>query len=102
MSEPFKATSEGLLLSVRLTPKAAKDALEGVEELADGRAVIKARVRAVPEKGAANKALENLVAKTLGVPKSSVSVASGGTSRVKVLLLAGDADALKKKLQSVV
>ncbi|MBK1624682.1 DUF167 family protein [Afifella marina] len=102
MSDPFRATSEGLLLSVRLTPKAAKDALEGVEELADGRAVIKARVRAVPEKGAANKALENLVAKALGVPKSSVSVASGGTSRVKVLLLAGDADALKKKLQSVV
>ncbi|MCT8268506.1 DUF167 family protein [Afifella sp. JA880] len=102
MSEPFKATSEGLLLSVRLTPKAAKDALEGVEELADGRAVIKARVRAVPEKGAANKALENLVAKTLGVPKSSVSLASGGTSRVKVLFLAGDADELTKKLQSVV
>ncbi|MDQ0325639.1 uncharacterized protein (TIGR00251 family) [Rhodopseudomonas julia] len=102
MSEPYKVTSEGLLLSVRLTPKAAKDALEGVEELADGRAVIKARVRAVPEKGAANKALENLVAKVLGVPKSAVSVASGGTSRVKVLRLAGDPDELTKKVQSVV
>ena len=57
---------------------------------ADGRSHLKARVRAVPENGAANTALERLVAKALGVPASTVSVVAGGTARLKTLRVAGD------------
>ncbi len=87
-----------MLVSVRLTPKAAKDTLEGAEALADGRVVLKARVRAVPEKGAANKALEALLAKALGLAKSAVSVESGQTSRLKTVLVAGEPKELTEKL----
>lgn len=77
------------------------DRLEGVETSADGRSHLKARVRAVPENGAANRALEKLVAKTLGVPASSVSVVAGGTARLKTLRVAGDPEALAKAVEAL-
>ncbi len=80
----------GLTLRIRLTPRGGRDALEGVEAMADGRAVLKARVSAAPEKGLANAALEKLVAKALGVPKSSVAVVGGATARVKTVRVLGD------------
>ena len=46
-----------------------------------------ARVRAAPDKGAANTELCALTAKTLGVPKSTVSVIAGATQREKTLLV---------------
>ena len=46
---------------------------------------IKARVRAIPENGAANAALIATAAKWLGVPKSSISLSAGGKSRIKQL-----------------
>ncbi len=85
-----KAGPGGIDLYVRLTPKAAFDRIDGAETTADGRSHLKARVRAVPENGAANKALERLVAKTLGVPTSAVSVVAGGTARLKTLRVIGD------------
>lgn len=63
--------------------------MEGIEATADGPA-FKARVRAVPEDGAANAALEKLVAGWLDVAKSGVRLASGAKSRVKVLDVDGD------------
>jgi uncharacterized protein YggU (UPF0235/DUF167 family) len=61
--------------------------------------VLQVRVRAAPEKGAANAALEALIARALGVSKSSVSVIAGGTSRVKTVHIAGDAEHLGAALQ---
>lgn len=90
MAEPFRRRADGIDLIVRLTPKSASDALEGMEMAADGRCHVKARVRAVPEKGAANNALEKLVAKALDVSSSSVAVVAGGTARLKTLRIAGD------------
>ncbi|MGB3539509.1 MAG: DUF167 family protein [Mesorhizobium sp.] len=92
---------DGLDLFVRLTPKAAVDRLEGLEVTADGRGHLKARVRAVPEKGAANTALEKLVARALGLPASSVSVNAGGTSRLKVLRIGGDPVLLEKAISAL-
>ncbi len=60
----------------------------------------KARVRALPEDGAANAALEALAAKWLGVSKSSVRLVSGGKSRVKSLAIGGDVHALEGRLQA--
>lgn len=48
-----------------------------------GRTYLKVRVRAVPEKGKANKAVEVVLAKALGLPKSAVRVVTGETSRIK-------------------
>ena len=77
-------------MAVRLTPKGGRDAIDGVETMSDGRAVLKARVRAVPEDGKANDALCKLIAKAAGVSNSSVDLAAGHTSRIKTLQIAGD------------
>ncbi|MCW2308643.1 DUF167 family protein [Rhodobium gokarnense] len=90
---------DALTLTVRLTPKASKDGIDGIKALSDGRSVLAARVRAVPEKGAANAALEKLLAKTLGVGKSQATVVSGATSRLKTVRIAGDGAALASALQ---
>ena len=67
--------------------------MKGVESF-DGAAVLAARVRAPPEAGRANQALEKLIAKWLGVPPSSVSVAHGGKARLKQVKVEGAADRL--------
>ncbi|MBS0250105.1 MAG: DUF167 domain-containing protein [Proteobacteria bacterium] len=82
----------------RLTPKSSKEAVDGVVETPDGPA-FQARVRAIPEDGAANRALEELVARWLGVAKQSVSLAKGGKSRLKSLRISGDPDELERRLQ---
>ena len=101
MSTAFRLRDNGIDLYVRLTPKAALDRIDGVETTADGRSHVKARVRAVPENGAANQALERLVAKALGVPGSAVSVVSGGTARLKTLRVTGDPAVLAKRVEAL-
>jgi uncharacterized protein (TIGR00251 family) len=86
---PWRVSADAVLLSLRLTPRSSKDALEGVETLADGRSVLKARVRAVPEDGKANEALLRLLAKTLDLPVRSLSHSSGATGRTKVIRIEG-------------
>jgi uncharacterized protein (TIGR00251 family) len=83
----------GIVLAVRLTPKSSRDEISGVEPY-DGNAVLKARVRAVPDKGKANAALEKLIARWLGVPRSMVGLASGGKSRLKSIAVSGDTQEL--------
>lgn len=98
---PFRLDREGLVLAVRLTPKSAKDAVDGLGTLSDGRLVVLARVRAVPEKGAANAALEALLAKALGVGKSLVSVEGGATARLKQVRVSGDAAELAERVRAL-
>ncbi|NKM18276.1 DUF167 domain-containing protein [Rhizobium laguerreae] len=86
-------------LAVRLTPNGGRDALDGIEADGKGEAFLKARVTAVPEKGKANKALILLIAKSLRIPKSSVSLISGETARKKILRIDGDPEDLVKKLE---
>ena len=70
-------------LTVRVTPNASLDRVEGMVGDDAGRTYLKVRVRAVPENGKANRAVEKLLAKTLGLPKSAVRVVTGETSRIK-------------------
>jgi uncharacterized protein (TIGR00251 family) len=98
---PWAAQAGGLALSVRLTPKGGRDAIDGIEQLADGRSVLKVRVRAAPSEGEANEALMRLIAKTLGVPPRDVALIAGATSRVKRLTIAGDAARLIAALEKV-
>ncbi|TDQ23691.1 hypothetical protein DEV91_11693 [Phyllobacterium brassicacearum] len=94
----FRKDDNGVTLFVRLTPKSSRDAIEGLETTDDGRAYIKARVRAVPEDGKANAALEKLLAKWLELAPRDVTIASGATSRLKQIRISGDPEALAVKL----
>jgi uncharacterized protein YggU (UPF0235/DUF167 family) len=98
---PWAAVAGGVALHVRLTPKGGRDAIDGIETLADGRAVLKARVRAAPSEGEANDALIRLIAKALGVPPRDVTLAAGATARVKRLLIAGDGPTLIARLEKI-
>ncbi|WP_106753683.1 DUF167 family protein [Pannonibacter carbonis] len=98
---PYRVDRDGIRITVRLTPKAARDSVDGLGILSDGRAVLLARVRAVPEKGAANAALEALLAKALGVGKSLVSVDGGATARLKQVHVTGDAEILAGSVQAL-
>ena len=85
----YRTERDGIVLRIRLTPKAARDSIDGVKVLADGRPVVLARVRAVPDRGQANEALLALVARTFSVPKAAVALLSGATSRQKQVRVAG-------------
>ncbi len=97
---PWRVTATGLEVQVRLTPKGGRDAVESIEHLADGRAIVKARVRAAPENGEANVALEAALAKICGISKSRAVVTAGATSRIKTVSLTGDPDALAAALRA--
>ena len=100
MSElKLRRASSGIVLPVRLTPKSARDEITGIEEFG-GETVLKARVRALPEQGRANAALERLIAGWLNVPPSSVKVAQGGKSRTKQVLIEGDAEHLMRLVET--
>lgn len=71
-------------IPVRVTPRAGRDAIDGV---VNGR--LRVRVAAAPRDGAANVAVERLVAEALGIPPSSVATIRGAASRLKVIEIAG-------------
>jgi uncharacterized protein len=98
----YRARPDGLDLFVRLTPKASADAIEGVQTTAGGATHLAVRVRAVPEKGAANAALEKLLADRLGLPKRAVSVVAGSTSRLKTVRLTGNTAELAEAVEMAI
>jgi uncharacterized protein len=85
-----------------VTPRGGRDDIDGIETLANGRAVVKIRVRAIAEGGEANRAVTELLARVLGVPRARVRVLSGVTSRLKQVAVDGDprllADTLRKAI----
>ncbi|MBD9389419.1 DUF167 domain-containing protein [Agrobacterium sp. AGB01] len=98
---PWTAFNDHLRLSVRLTPNGGRDILERLETSADDDVVLKARVSAVPENGKANKALIALLAKSLRIPKSTISFVSGETARKKILRINADPEDLIIKLEKL-
>ena len=94
-------TGTGLRLSIRLQPGASANRIDGFEVLADGQAVLRARVTAAPEKGKANQALIKLLAKALRLPKGDVTIVTGATDRRKTVAIEGDPAALKAKLSNL-
>ncbi len=86
---PLRCGKGGVILSVKLMPKASSDEVQSVEQTTDG-AVLKARVRAIADKGRANKALVELLSDWLGIAKSNISIGSGSRSRLKSVHFSGD------------
>ena len=76
--QPWRSAPAGLRMLVRTTPKTPQGSALAI------------KVRAVPDKGEANRAVERVVAEWLGVAKSSVAVSAGGKSRVKTVKIGGD------------
>jgi len=79
-----KQNSVAATITVRLTPKAKR---EGIEGQCNG--ALRASVHAPPVDGKANQALIELIAKRLGMAKSSVSIISGASSRNKIIRIEG-------------
>jgi uncharacterized protein YggU (UPF0235/DUF167 family) len=83
-----RSGAEGLEVLARVTPKGGRDGIDGLVDTAQGQA-LKVRVRAVAENGAANAALEKVVARWLGVAGGRVRVVRGHKSRVKLIGISG-------------
>jgi uncharacterized protein len=98
---PWTVAAGGVALTVRLTPKGGRDAIDGVERSADGRVVLRARVRAAPSGGEANAALLRLIAGALGVAPKAVTLVAGQAARVKRLKIDGPAIALAAALERI-
>ncbi len=101
-ARPWALHPQGLMLAVRLTPKGGRDAVDGIDILSDGRAVLKVRVRAAPADGQANAALIACLAKTLDLARSAMTLAAGETARIKRILIAGDGAAIAARLEKLV
>jgi uncharacterized protein (TIGR00251 family) len=98
---PWRISTTGVSIALRVTPRGGRDGVDGVEQLSDGRSVLKVRVRAIADGGEANRAVLVLLAKSLGVPKASVSLLSGATSRLKQVAIAGDPARLTEALREL-
>jgi uncharacterized protein (TIGR00251 family) len=99
--DPWRYSTEGISIALRVTPRGGRDDIDGVETLANGRSVVKVRVRAIAEGGEANRAVTELLAKALGVPKRCVRVLSGTTSRLKQIAVDGDPAKLGETLRKL-
>jgi uncharacterized protein len=95
VTSPLRPGRGGLLLSVLVTPKASRDEVQGLHTAADGAVSLAVKVTAPPDKGKANKAVIELVAKASSLPKSAFSIVSGETDRNKTLLVTGNPAALE-------
>ena len=93
-SRPWTPAADGIVVAVRLTPKGGRDSIDGVDTLADGTVVLKARVRAAPSEGAANTALIDLMADACDTARRNVSLTAGAAARIKQVKIAGDGAAL--------
>jgi uncharacterized protein (TIGR00251 family) len=75
------------ILAVRVTPRSAKPGIGRWREGADGREELEVRVAEAPADGAANKAVEKLLAEALGISRSQIEIVSGAASRNKRLTI---------------
>lgn len=82
-------------LAVKVSPKAARDALIGWHD-----AQLKVSVTAVPERGKANAAVRELLSEVLRIPKSSITLLRGDTSSQKLFEIALDEAELRKRIDA--
>jgi uncharacterized protein (TIGR00251 family) len=101
LTDPWRYSTQGISVALRVTPRGGRDDIDGVETLANGRTVVKVRVRAIADGGEANRAVTELIAKALGVPKARVRIVSGVTSRLKQIAVDGDPAKLGEALRNL-
>jgi len=77
----IKETKDGLVINLRISPNASKN---GILKDETG---IKVKLTAQPIEGKANKALVEFLSKQLKIPKTSIEILKGETSKDKTLLI---------------
>jgi uncharacterized protein (TIGR00251 family) len=90
-----RRTESGINLSVRVQPGAAGTEFAGVS---GGQ--VRVRLRAPAREGQANSALCEFLGKTLGLPKSCITIARGASSRDKTVHIDGDPGAIIARLEA--
>lgn len=95
---PFQPTPKGVRVAIRVTPRAARDQVTGLKPTAAGGRELCVALTAVPEKGRANKALIDLLAREWSMSKSDLSVVAGVTDRHKAVMVEGMPDMLMAAL----
>lgn len=94
-SEGIREDGSRLIVSVRVTPRARRNALAFEDD------ILRAWLMAPPVEGAANAALLALLAQRLGLPKRAVTLVRGESSREKVVAIEGiSAEELSRRLAS--
>ena len=81
---PIQLTANGILLRLRVVPRASRTQIVGIQG-----GMVRIRLAAAPVDGAANEALIRFLAERAAVPRSAVRVVSGQTSRSKVVVING-------------
>jgi uncharacterized protein len=92
---------DGVRLSVKVTPRASRGGVQGVEVDGRGQSYLVVRVAEPPEGGKANAAAIKLLARHCGVAASALSLVSGAGSRRKVLDIHGEAELLSSRLKTL-
>ena len=100
--DPWRYSPASVSVSLWVTPRGGRDDIDGIEVLANGRSVLKVRVRASAEGGEANRAVMGLLAKALDLPKGRVRLLSGATSRMKQVAIDGDPTRIGESLRVLI
>ena len=99
--DPWRYSTQGISVALRVTPRGGRDGIDGIETLANGRTVVKVRVRTIAEGGEANRAVIALLSGALGVARGKVRILSGATSRLKQIAVDGDPAELGERLRKL-
>ncbi len=94
---PLRLANDGLRVAIRLSPRAKGDRLLAIAAVEGGR-VVKASVTAPAERGRANEALLQLLARAWHLPRRDLSIVAGSTSRNKTVHIDGDPRQLIDKI----
>lgn len=93
----MKQTDDGLIVNIKISPNAKKN------EIINEGEFVKVKITAQPVDGKANKALIEFLSKNFKIPKTSIKILKGETSKEKtVLFMTSDTEKLelvKKSLQ---
>ena len=72
------------VIEVKVLPRSSMNRI-----VCEGKGVLKVKLTAPPVEGQANKALKELIAKILGLPKGGIEIISGKRSRLKTVRIQG-------------
>jgi uncharacterized protein len=92
--KPWHLVPAGVRVLVHVTPRASREGVEGIVATEQGVA-LKVRVHAPADKGKANRAVEEVLSRWLGLAKSRIKTSTGTKSRVKTVEIRGEATGLE-------
>jgi len=98
---PLRQSPKGLFLHLRATPKAGRDEVTSLVANAAGQMALAVKVLKPADKGRATEAVIATLAKAIGISKSSLRLASGETSRDKVVEVVQNEAAVRQFIEGM-